>query len=172
MRTPKTPAGSLSRRNMIMALGALGVSAGTTPTHAASMSQATPEGAADAIAEAAMPDWRFSLVEFEREYQGTITRPEDVPEGLTIVACQVILTNLSDQPMECTVRDIRLRDSEGVEYQAGEFSGDEPRIVSQNLPGGERTRGWVWFGIPEAHEPVSIVFIPPRPVLRIAFEDA
>ena len=155
-----------------MALGALGIGAGTVSAHAASMSQATPEAASDAIAETTMPDWRFSLVEFERAYEGTITRPEAVPEGLTIVACQVVLTNLSDQPMEIAVRDIRLRDSEGIEYQAGEFSGEEPRLVSQNLPEGERTRGWVWFGIPEAHQPLSIVYIPPRPVLRIAFEDA
>lgn len=172
MTTPTNQASSLSRRTVIMALGALGISAGATTVHASSMSQATPEGAPDAIAETAMPDWRFSLVEFARTYQGTITRPEEVPEGLTVVACQVILTNLSDQPMEIAVRDIRLRDSEGIEYQAGEFTGDEPRIVSQNLPEGERTRGWVWFGIPESHEPVSIVFIPPRPVLRIAFQDS
>lgn len=171
MTTPTHQAGPLSRRTVLKALGALGISAGAPSAYASNLSQATPEAAADAIAEKTMPDWRFSLVEFARTYQGTISRPDEIPAGLTIVACQVILTNLSDQPMEIAVRDIRMRDSEGIEYQGGEFTGEEPRIVSQNLPQGERTRGWVWFGIPETHEPVSIVFIPPRPVLRIAFGD-
>lgn len=171
MKTPTNPTASLSRRTVIKALGALGISAGTSTTYASSRADATPEAVADAIVETTMPDWRFSLVEFQRAYQGTISRPEDIPDGLTIVGCQVILTNLSDQPMEIAVRDIRLRDSEGIEYQAGEFTGEEPRVVSQNLPEGERTRGWVWYGIPEAHQPVSIVFIPPRPVLRIGIQD-
>ena len=170
MATQKNPTNLFSRRTVLKALGALGISGGTTSATRAT--EATPEGGPVPMAEAPMPDWRFSLVEFQGAYQGTVTRPDEIPDGITVVACQVILTNHSDQPMECAVRDIRLRDSEGIEYQAGEYTGEEPRIVSQNLPEGERTRGWVWFGIPEAHQPVSIVFLPPRPVLKITIQDS
>jgi hypothetical protein len=131
---------------------------------------ATPEDGAAAYPEARMPDWRFSVVAIQDPYQGTITRPETTPAGLRILAAQIILTNQSEQPMEFLVSDIRLRDIDGVEYRAGEYIGEEPRIVSQNLPDGERTRGWVWFPLPEEAEPSTIIFVPPAPVMRVPLD--
>lgn len=163
------PTSALSRRTVLKAVCALGATTGTASAQGGTMTEATPEDTTSPIADAGMPDWRFSLVEIQASYQGTISRPDEIPDGITVVACQVIITNDSDQPMEFAVRDIRLRDSEGIEYQAGEYTGEEPRVVSQNLPEGERTRGWVWYGIPEAHQAASIVFLPPRPVLKITF---
>jgi hypothetical protein len=114
-----------------------------------------------------MPDWRFQLVDYVYPYSGELKRPAQMVSNLKIVACEVALLNMSDQPMEFAVRDIRLRDLDGIEYPAGEFQGSEPSIASQNLPDGERVRGWVWFGIPQGSEPASIVLLPPRPVLRL-----
>lgn len=157
----------VNRRRAIGALGVLGLMATTSNAAMASQAQSTPvTGGAEPI-EVMMPDWRFSLIETVDPYVGELTKPQGVPAGLRVVGCQVVLTNMSDQPMDFSLRDIRARDADGVEYQAGDYVGTEPDIVSQNLPNGERTRGWVWFGIPEATQIASIVFLAPRPVLRV-----
>lgn len=172
-------ASAVNRRTVLVAFGALGLAgaavrpalgqqAGSTPVPAAG--EATPSAGAEVNLEVQMPDWRFAVVTVQDPYPGTLNRPDSVPAGLRVVAYQVVLTNDSNMPMEFTISDIRLRDSDGVEYRAGEYIGTEPRLVSQNLPDGERTRGWVWFGIPENSQPSSIVFIAPPPTLRIRLD--
>jgi hypothetical protein len=175
---PSRPA--VSRRKAIAALGAIGLAsswasgalarqADSTPVPAAGAS--TPTAGAEVNLEVTMPDWRFAVVTIQNPYQGTLTTPDSVGAGISVIAYQVILTNNSDQPMEFRITDIRLRDSQGVEYRAGEYIGTEPRLVSQNLPDGERTRGWVWFALPDGSTPASLVFLAPSPTLRVRFED-
>ncbi len=114
-----------------------------------------------------MPDWRFSLVELHNPYTGTLSRPDTTPQGTRVLGMQVILSNQSQQPMDFSIGDIRLRDADGIEYRGGEYVGSEPRIVTQNLPVGEQARGWIWFGLPEQAVSTTLVFIAPPPVLRI-----
>lgn len=155
----------LNRRQALVSLSALGLMAAAGPTAHALQTEATPS-VSDGT-EVSMPDWRFSLIEAHDPYAGGVTKPDIIPADVRIVACQVMLTNMSDQPMEFRVTDIRVRDSNGVEYRAGEYLGTEPRLVSQNLPDGERTRGWVWVALPTDVEPATVVFIAPPPVLQI-----
>ena len=161
-----------------VAIAAL-VLAGAAPiTAAAQQSQesATPAAASpesgQEIGEALMPQWRFAAIELVDPYTGTLTKPDALPANTRVVALQIVLQNESDQPLEFMVTDFRLRDADGTEYRAGEYLGTEPRIVSQNLPDGERTRGWVWFGIPQEAQLATIVFVAPPPVLRIDLSGA
>lgn len=164
------PSVLLTRRRALASVGALSLIAATgTPAHAR-QGEATPVPAEMDGVEVSMPDWRFSLVDRQDPFDGELTKPDVLPPNTRVVAYQIVLTNMSDQPMEFTLSDIRIRDIDGVEYRAGEYQGTEPRIVSQNLPDGERTRGWVWFGVPEDVEVTSIVFVAPPPVLRIDIE--
>lgn len=165
--TPQVVTQTVSRRRALGALGVLSLMATTGNAAMASQAESTPVTGDSGTIEVMMPDWRFSLIETVDPYVGELTKPQGVPAGLRVVGCQIVLTNMSDQPMDFSIRDIRARDADGVEYPAGDYVGTEPDIVSQNLPNGERTRGWVWFGIPETTQIASIVFLAPRPVLRI-----
>jgi len=135
---------------------------GLSPSAAAQ--EATPT-APIGVSEA--PAWTFSLTIFQDPYTGEISRPKTLPDGTRVVGAEVIIENSSDQPMSYTTRDIHLRSIDGVEYSAGEVDGAEPGLVSQDLPDGERARGWVWFAIPESDELKEIRFLGPQPVFRV-----
>ncbi len=160
-----------SRRRAIVALSAAGLAAAWSPVVFARQdpaTPATPDTTGALLGEANMPDWRFAAVNLTDPYEGTLTKPAGVSGGVRVVALEVALANESDQPFEFSITDIRLRDSDGIEYRAGDYLGTSPRLVSQNLPNGEITRGWVWFGIPDESSLASIVFVAPPPTLRIA----
>ena len=127
----------------------------------------TPGAVDPLVGEALSPSWKFGVSVLEDPYRGVTTRPVDLPPGNRIVGVEVIITNSSDQPLEFTVPDVRLHDVRGFQYAAGEAYGTEPRLVSQNLPGGERTRGWVWFMTPEDSQPLELVFNGPQPTFRV-----
>jgi hypothetical protein len=118
-----------------------------------------------------MPDWRFAVVAIQDPYEPAGANDQQIPAGMRMVAYQVILTNNSAESMDFTISDVRLRDIDGFEYRGGERIGDEPRLSSQNLPGGDRIRGWVWYLIPEATVPTSIVLVAPEPRLRIRLDE-
>jgi hypothetical protein len=86
---------------------------------------------------------------------------------MTVVAMQVVIANGSDQPLDFSVADIHLKDETGTEFEAGRVIGSEPRLVSQNLPDGERTRGWIWFAVPEGTLPTQVIFTGPPPQFRV-----
>jgi hypothetical protein len=130
------PATPINRRRAIASLGAIGIIAASGPSAHALQGQATPATQAtpaptEAGVEVSMPDWRFSLIETHDPYAGTVTKPDVLPADVRVVACQVMLTNMSDQPMEFRVSDVRVRDANGVEYRAGDYLGTEPRLVSR-----------------------------------------
>ena len=164
-------AGSYTRRGVVASLLLAGVTPLTASANERQQTSATPEATATALpelGEASMPQWRFIVSEVVDPYAGTLTKPPSVPAGIRVIGIQVVLLNESDQPLDYSVTDFRLRDADGTEYRAGDYQGTEPRIVSQNLPDGERTRGWVWFGIPESAQVASMVFIAPAPVLQVS----
>jgi hypothetical protein len=137
----------------------------------ASGAEGTPGTGQEVHREATMPDWRFAIVAIQDPYEPAGTSNQESPAGMRMVAYQVILTNNSAESMDFSISDVRLRDIDGFEYRAGERIGDEPRLSSQNLPGGDRIRGWVWYLIPEGTTPTSIVLVAPGPRLRIRLDE-
>ena len=131
---------------------------------------ATSNPPVEMIGRAEMPRWTFTVVSYQDPYaQERVTRPEQPEPGTRYVAAEVVIDNASDQPLEFSTSDIRLRDEGGVEYQAStSVVGAEPRLTAQNLPGGERTRGTVWFVVPEGVQITELRFTAPPPQLRVA----
>jgi hypothetical protein len=120
------------------------------------------------VGEATAPAWRFAVSIYEDPYRGTVTSPTSSPAGTRFVGAEVIITNDSDQPLEFRSNSVRLRDTQGFQYAAGDVTGTEPRLVSQNLPSNERTRGWVWFMVPIDTQLTEIAFDGPPPSFRVA----
>lgn len=169
----------LTRRSALAA-GAAGLAALRTSSALGQQADGTPDASGAASTpgvgeeihrEATMPDWRFTVVAIRDPYQPADANAQQIPAGMRMVAYQVILTNNSVESMEFGISDVRLRDIDGFEYRAGERIGDEPRLSSQNLPGGDRIRGWVWYAIPEVATPTSLVLVAPGPRLRIRLDE-
>lgn len=159
---------AITRRGAIasmIAIGAAPLLASAQQDEDSTVATATADS--EIIGEATMPQWRFVVLEMQDPFTGTLTRPTVLEANKRVVALHVILSNESDQPLEFMASDFRLRDTEGTEYRGGDHIGTEPRIVSQNLPDGERTRGWVWFGLPIEAVAANMVFVAPPPVLRV-----
>ena len=93
--------------------------------------------------------------------------PAEAPAGQRVLAIEVEVTNDSDQALAFTPLDVRLRDAGGVEYRGGAAIGTEPTINPRNLNPGERSRGWVWYLVPDATETAEIVYIAPQPQFRV-----
>jgi hypothetical protein len=128
----------------------------------------TPSPAPELVGQAEMPHWVFTVRVFQDPYAGELTRPAEPEPGVRYVAAEVVIENQSDQPLEFTASDVRLRDEQGVEYPTtSAIVGAEPKLVSQNLPGGERTRGWVWLSVPEGTAITEVRFVPAPPQLRV-----
>ena len=129
---------------------------------------ATPSAPPELIGQAEMPQWLFTVQVFQDPYAGVLTRPVEPEPGIRYVAVEVVIENQSDQPLDFTASDVRVRDEQGVEYSGDSaVVGEEPKLVSQNLPDGERTRGWVWFSIPENAAITEVRFVTAPPQLRV-----
>jgi uncharacterized protein DUF4352 len=113
------------------------------------------------------PNWTFTVVAVDDPYKGEVTRPKKQAPGTRYVSAQVVITNGSDEPLQFDIVDVRLVDQDGIEYPAGDVTGSEPKLVAQNLPDGERTRGWVWYSLPTDAKVNEVRFYGPRPVFRI-----
>jgi hypothetical protein len=120
------------------------------------------------VGQAEMPRWIFTVVVFQDPYAGELTRPTEPEPGMRYIAAEVRIENQSDQPLEFAASDVRLRDEQGSEYASSSaVVGAEPKLTGQNLPDGERTRGWVWFSVPDNAVITELRFIAPPPQLRV-----
>jgi len=129
---------------------------------------ATPSAAPEIVGQAEMPQWVFTVQVFQDPYAGVLTRPAEPEPGMRYIGAEVVIENQSDQPLEFVATDVRLRDEQGVEYPVNStIVGAEPKLVSQNLPDGERTRGWVWFAVPQDSAITELRFAPAPPQLRV-----
>jgi hypothetical protein len=128
---------------------------------------ATAQGAT-VVGEAGAPDWSFTVVTVEDPYTGEVTRPQTPEPNTRFVSAQVIVTNGSAVPMQFEVADVHLVDANGDEYPAGSVIGPQPKLVGQNLPDGERSRGWVWYSVPNDAKVTEIRLYGPRPVFSVA----
>lgn len=134
----------------------------------AAQDDATPRAAStEMVGQIEAPRWIFTVYSLEDPYAGKLTRPEEPVPGFRYISALVEINNASDQPLEFATSDVRLRDEQGVEYPAGAVSGREPKLQSQNLPGGEKTRGAVWFGVPEDIVTRDLTLVAPAPQLRV-----
>jgi hypothetical protein len=162
MRLGGTPA---SRRALVTgAIAAASTVATRTPALAARQ-DATPGWSPYPLAEA--PAWTFAAHTVEDPYPGTMQVPAEIANGSRVVAIEVEVTNEADQALNFTPVDVRLRDDTGQEYRGGAAIGNGPVISPRNLNPGERSRGWVWFVVPDATIPVEIVYVAPQPQFRI-----
>jgi hypothetical protein len=128
--------------------------------------EATP--AAEELGRAEAPAWSFAVALYQDPWEGAVARPDTPPEGTRYIGAQVVIRNDSDSPMEYTTRDIFLRSVDGILYPAGEVTSDDvPALVNQNLPDGERARGWVWFAVRQEDEISEVRFEGPSPVFRV-----
>ena len=169
---PTAPDARASRRRFLegAALGAVGMGvAGRTPAVAAvPAGQGTP--ADEAIGRAEAPAWSFALYVFQDPYEGEIQQPTTPPAGTRYVAAEVAIDNASNQPLSFSPAEIRLRDATGTEFRGGSAVGTEPFLSVRNLNGGERSRGWVWFILPEGSQIVGVAYYGPPPVFAIALD--
>lgn len=131
--------------------------------------EGTPSAAeGEMVGQAEMPRWVFVVLVLQDPYTGVLTRPAEPEPGIRYIGAEVVIENQSDQPLEFAASDVRLRDEQGVEYSSSSaVIGEEPKLTGQNLPDGERTRGWVWFAIPEDAVITELRFIAPPPQLRV-----
>lgn len=113
------------------------------------------------------PTWSFSLNSLDDPFTGKLVFPTKIAAGNRVVRAEVVIINASDQPLDFQNSKVHLVDTDGIEYVAGNAQGSDPSLVSQTLPNGERSRGYVWFVIPETSELAQIKFIAPPPQLRI-----
>jgi hypothetical protein len=98
-----------------------------------------------------------------------LTRPTEPDAEARYVSAEVVIDNASDQPLEFPTSAVHLRDEQGVEYAASaSVIGSEPKLTGQNLPGGERTRGTVWFSVPKSARLIEMKFIAPPPQFRVS----
>ncbi|MCA9858981.1 MAG: DUF4352 domain-containing protein [Thermomicrobiales bacterium] len=162
METPQFPRST--RRELIGTMAAGMAVAALRVGHA--HAQGTPEAPA-AGRTATTPNWSVVLHTYEENYSGEIQAPQEKPAGMRFTAAEVEIVNDSDQPLAFTPIDIRLRDDDGIEYRGGSAIGMEPTINPRNLNPGERSRGWVWFTVPEATVAGEIIYLAPQPQFRI-----
>jgi hypothetical protein len=148
------------------ALLAATVAAAAPLPAAARQSDATPTS--DAGARVIAPHWVFELHEVQDPYAGAMQVPAEAPAGSRIIAIEVEVTNDSEQPLAFTPIDVRMRDAAGIEYRGGAAIGAEPMINPRNLNPGERSRGWVWYVVPESADPAEVVYVAPQPQFRVS----
>lgn len=153
-----------SRRSLVA--GAVLATVSGRAMAVATAQEATPGWSPYPLAEA--PAWTFAAHTIQNPYTGTMQVPAEAPAGSRVVAVEVEVTNDADQALNFTPVDIRLRDDAGQEFRGGAAIGTEPMISPRNLNPGERSRGWVWFIVPEATVPVELVYVAPPPQFRIA----
>lgn len=172
-----TSRGRTSRRRFLgtaagtgLALHGLGIRDAMSQTSLTVAQQETTPKAKESqklLGQAEMPRWRFSVYRFQDPYPGEIQVPQEAPPGTRYVAAEVGIDNESDQPLNFSPADIRIRDTAGVEYRGGTALGTEPAISPRNLNVSERSRGWVWFTVAAEAELVGVVYAAPQPQLRV-----
>lgn len=168
-----------SRRGLFGAAAAIGASfvvGGTnrrltTPLEAGAQEAPSPVAPGE-ISRAEMPAWTFSVLTLQDPYPGVMLQPTEPPAGTRYVAIEVIIDNASDQALNFSPGDVRLRDAVDIDYRGGTAVGSEPYIAPRNLNSGERSRGWVWFTVPVDARVLEIVYSAPSPQLRISLDES
>jgi hypothetical protein len=170
---------TVTRRGVLVVAAGVGAFSGAqrwvpagiagNPDSVAQAQEATPVAAeGEMVGEAEMPRWIFRVLVLQDPYTGVLTRPAEPEPGVRYIGAEVRIENQSDQPLAFAASAVRLRDDQGVEYTSdSDVSGEEPKLTGQNLPDGERARGWVWFSVPEDAVITEMRFLAPSSQLRV-----
>jgi hypothetical protein len=161
----------VSRRQVIGAIAVAGSglmlgSAADATAKTAVQPGATPSPGAS-VGRVGMPAWWLTVETFQDPYAGVVQQPAQPPPGTRYLAAEVVIENASNQGLNFTPADVRLRDATGQEFRGGTAVGTEPFIAPRNLNGGERSRGWIWFTAPADAQIVEIVYVTPPAELRL-----
>jgi len=154
-----------NRRQVLATFAAFGLAAahpGASPRDALAR-QSTPESTTGRIGP---PQWFLTLITVQDPYPGVIQAPAQPPANTRYIGAELQIDNDSDQPLNFTPTDIRLRDESGFEYRGGTAIGQEPTLNARNLNAGERSRGWVWFTVAADAQLVELIYVAPAPVYR------
>jgi hypothetical protein len=161
----------VSRRHVIGAIAAAGSSVMLgSAVDAAAKTTVQPAGTASpeaSLGRIGMPAWWLTVETFQDPYAGVVQQPAQPPPGTRYLATEVVIENASNQGLNFTPADVRLRDATGQEFRGGTAVGTEPFIAPRNLNGGERSRGWIWFTAPAGAQIVEIVYVAPPAELRV-----
>jgi hypothetical protein len=115
-------------------------------------------------------DYIVTLVNVERgEVYSEWSQPD---EGNILVAVEIVIESGADEGVSVNPLYCSLKDSDGYEYSMYLF-GKDPSLGAENdLPKGDKMRGWVTFEVPESaagfifsYEPISFT-----ETIRIRFE--
>ena len=135
---------------------------GSPPFRAAAAAQEAP------LATAVPPSWTFAVYAFRDPYEGPIRQPP-LP-GTRVVGAEVEIANTSDTSLTVYLNNLRLHTDIDVTYPSGLVVGVPetgaelaPKLVEGVVEPGQRTRGWVWWRIPEGEALEEIVFFPSPP---------
>lgn len=79
-------------------------------------------------------------------------------EGKKLVAIEIIVGNVSGEPLHVNPLDATLVDSEGFTYEVELGGRDGQLMCCPDLSPGEKVKGWVAFEIPEGATPATIKF--------------
>ena len=154
----------MDRRRLLLATTA-GVAGGISLHRITPALSQTPTAAEEAVGA---PAWFFQVHAIQAPYDGTMQAPAEPPPNTKYVAVEVEIINDSEQGLNFTPVEVRLRDAAGVDYRGGSAIGTEPMISPRNLNPGERSRGWVWFILPSETQPVEVVYVAPAPQFRVS----
>jgi hypothetical protein len=77
--------------------------------------------------------------------------------GKKLVAAEVILSNLTGEPLSANPLNAQLIDQDGFTYQA-ELGARDDQLLSVTLDQGERVRGWIAFEVPENAVPATLKY--------------
>jgi len=154
-----------NRRKLLATFAAFGLAAAHpgAPPRDALARQSTPDPSMGRIGP---PQWFLTLITLQDPYQGVIQAPAEPPANTRYIAAELQIDNDSDQALNFTPTDIRLRDEAGFEYRGGTAIGQEPMLNARNLNAGERSRGWVWFTVAIDVRLVELIYVAPAPVYR------
>ena len=166
---PQASDARATRRRLLgrAALAGTGVALGALTPAAASAAQRQGTPVDEALGRAKAPAWSFTVFVVQDPYQGQIQQPASPPPDTRYVAAEVEIDNASDQPLNFSPAEIRLRDAAGTEYRGGSAVGTEPFLSIRNLNGGERSHGWVWFIVAQGAEIVEMAYYGPPPVFAV-----
>lgn len=116
--------------------------------------------------------WEFAVLGYQDPYGGTLLVPELPDPDTRYIGIEIEIINGSSEALDFDPYEVRLVDIDGVQLRSGGVVGSEPRINALNLVSGERSRGWIYFGVTSDAEPAEILYIAPPPQLRIPIRDA
>lgn len=106
-------------------------------------------------------DYIITLVSVDKQKSfGTLAT---AGEGKILIAVELIIESAADKGVSANLFYCTLQDSDGFSYNFSVFGKDPALAAINDIPYGEKTRGWATFEVPETasgfvfrYEPISI----------------